>query len=277
MNIPDYITSGILESYALGAVSDQEKREVECLSAIYPEVRQELDRLTLALENYALMHSVAPPADLQNRIRERLTFADANATPAPASEESETKVIPLQRERPVFQVAWLAAAAVALVLIAFAYFLMSQLQTKRAAADQLALENSQLQTEVGRLRQQQTRDSQLLALLRQPGIQTIRLAAAKPDGAPADVVVYWNRQKKQVTLEVERLPELPADKQYQLWALVDGKPIDAGVFTNQVDRGSLQQTNRPIQSADTFAITVEKAGGSPVPTLSALVALGKVG
>ncbi|HEY0110098.1 MAG TPA: anti-sigma factor [Fibrella sp.] len=274
MNIPDYITSGILESYALGTVSDQERREVECLSAIYPEVRQELDRFTLALENYALMHSVAPPADLQDRIRERLTFADPDLSP---DVTDETKVIPLQRERPVFQVAWLAAAAVGLVLIAFAYFLMSQLQQKRALADQMAAANTQLQTEMGQLRQQQTRDAQLLALLRQPGVETVRLAAAKPDGAPADVLVYWDREKKQVTLEVERLPELPADKQYQLWALVDGKPIDAGVFNNRVDRFALQQTNRPIRAADTFAITIEKAGGSPVPTLSALVALGKVG
>ena len=274
MNIPDYITSGILESYALGTVSDQERREVECLSAIYPEVRQELDRFTLALENYALMHSVAPPADLQDRIRERLTFADPDLSP---DVTDETKVIPLQRERPVFQVAWLAAAAVGLVLIAFAYFLMSQLQQKRALADQMAAANTQLQTEMGQLRQQQTRDAQLLALLRQPGVETVRLAAAKPDGAPADVLVYWDREKKQVTLEVERLPELPADKQYQLWALVDGKPIDAGVFNNRVDRFALQQTNRPIRAADTFAITIEKTGGSPVPTLSALVALGKVG
>ena len=274
MNIPDYITSGILESYALGTVSDQERREVECLSAIYPEVRQELDRFTLALENYALMHSVAPPADLQDRIRERLTFADPDLS---QDVTDETKVIPLQRERPVFQVAWLAAAAVGLVLIAFAYFLMSQLQQKRALADQMAAANTQLQTEMGQLRQQQTRDAQLLALLRQPGVETVRLAAAKPDGAPADVLVYWDREKKQVTLEVERLPELPADKQYQLWALVDGKPIDAGVFNNRVDRFALQQTNRPIRAADTFAITIEKAGGSPVPTLSALVALGKVG
>ncbi|HEX9958856.1 MAG TPA: anti-sigma factor [Fibrella sp.] len=274
MNIPDYITSGILESYALGTVSDQERREVECLSAIYPEVRQELDRFTLALENYALMHSVAPPADLQDRIRERLTFADPDLS---QDVTDETKVIPLQRERPVFQVAWLAAAAVGLVLIAFAYFLMSQLQQKRALADQMAAANTQLQTEMGQLRQQQTRDAQLLALLRQPGVETVRLAAAKPDGAPADVLVYWDREKKQVTLEVERLPELPADKQYQLWALVDGKPIDAGVFNNRVDRFALQQTNRPIRAADTFAITIEKTGGSPVPTLSALVALGKVG
>ncbi|MEZ0538740.1 anti-sigma factor [Fibrella arboris] len=274
MNIPDYITSGILESYALGTVGDQERREVECLSAIYPEVRQELDRLTLALENYALMHSVAPPIELQDKIRKRLSFANSES-PAVAAEE--TKVIPLQRERPVFQVAWLAAAAVGLVLIAFAYFLMSQLQHKRAFADQLAQVNTQLQGEIGQLRQQQTYSTQLLALLREPGTETVRLAAAKPDGTPADVLVYWNRPKKLVTLEVERLPTLPADKQYQLWALVDGKPIDAGVFNTQVDRYSLQQTNRSIQNADTFAITVEKAGGSPVPTLSALVALGKVG
>lgn len=274
MNIPDYITSGTLESYALGAVSDQERREVECLSAIYPELRQELDRLTLALENYALMHSVVPPANLQDKIRQRLTLADQQTAPLFAE---ETKVIPLQRERPVFQVAWVAAAAVGLVLIAFAYFLMSQLQQKRAFSDQMAQANTQLQTELGDLRQQQTRNTQLLTLLRQPGVETVRLAAAKPDGSPADVLVYWDRLKQQVTLEVERLPELPADKQYQLWALVDGKPVDAGVFNSRVDRYSLQQTNRPIRLADTFAITVEKVGGSPVPTLTALVALGKVG
>lgn len=274
MNIPDYITSGILESYALGIVSDQERREVDCLSTIYPEVRQELDRLTLALENYAFIHSVAPPVDLQEKIRQRLSFATPETT---AIDVDETKVIPLQRERPVFQVAWLAAAAVGLILIAFAYFLINQLQHKRAFADQLAQVNSQLESEVGQLRQQQTRNKQLLSLLRQPGIQTIRLAAAKPEGDPADVLVYWDRAKKQVSLEVERLPELPADKQYQLWALVDGKPIDAGVFNNRSERYSVQQTNRPIQEADTFAITIEKAGGSPVPTLTALVALGKVG
>ena len=274
MNIPDYITSGILESYALGTVSDQERREVECMSTIYPELRQELDRLTLALENYALMHSVVPPANLQDKIRQQLTFANEEVS---SDSAEETKIIPLHREKPVFQVAWMAAAAVGLMLIAFAYFLISQLQQKRAFADQMAQSNTQLETEVGELRRQQTRNNQLLTLLRQPGVETIRLAAAKPGGDPADVLVYWDRVKKQVTLEVERLPKLPADKQYQLWALIDGKPVDAGVFASQVEQYSLQQTNRPVESADTFAITTEKVGGSPTPTLTALVALGKVG
>lgn len=271
MNIPDYITSGILESYVLGTVSDQERREVDCLSGIYPEVRQELDRLTLALENYALLHSVEPPADLQERIRSRLTM---NSAPIVPDDEADAKIIPLHRERPAFQGAWIAAAAVGLVLIAFAYYLISQLRTEQQQGGQLASTNVKLQTELGQLRQQQQRDSQLLALLRQPGTQTVRLASAKPGGNRADVIVYWNRPKKLVTLEVESLPELASDQQYQLWALVDGKPVDAGVFTNGI---ALQEQKRAIPAADQFAITIEKLGGSPTPTLSALVAIGKVG
>ncbi|MBO0936248.1 anti-sigma factor [Fibrella sp. HMF5335] len=275
MNIPDYIDSGILESYALGAVSDQERREVQCLSAIYPEIRQELDKLTQALENYALLHSTEPPADLQARIRSRLTMGP----PAP-SESTNTdttsgaKVVPLHREVPTFQVAWVAAAAVGLVLIAFAYFLINQLKNKQEYADELAQTNTRIQTEVSQLKQQQAHNSQLISLLKTPGVETIRLAKAKPDGAQADLVVYWNRAAKQVTLEVESLPTLPADKQYQLWALVGGKPVDAGVFGT--DRQRLQRTARAIAAADAFAVTIEKAGGSPTPTLSTLLAMGKV-
>ncbi len=271
MNIPDYIASGILESYALTTVSDQERREVECLSAIYPEVREALDQHTLTLENYALMHSMAPPVDLQDKIRQRLTFAPT-AQPAP----TETPVVPLHRERPVFQVAWLAAASVALVLIGFCYFLINQLNTKRTLTDGLSQSNRQLETEVSQLRQQQDRNGQLLALLRQPGVQTIRLAAAKPGGTRADVVVYWNKTSQKVTLEVESLPALPANQQYQLWALAGGKPIDAGMLSTTTDTKALQQTNRAIGQADAFAITIEKLGGSPTPTLTSLVALGKV-
>lgn len=273
MNIPDYITSGILESYVLGTVSDQERREVECLSGIYPDLRQELDRLTLTLENYALLHSVEPPADLQERIRSRLTLTP---TPeAPQEPEEEGRVVPLHRERPVFQGAWVAAAAVGLVLIAFSYYLVSQLRSTQQRGNQLAGVNLKLQQEVDQLRQQQQRDTQLLALLRQPGLETVRLAAAKP-GNRADVLVYWNRSNQQVTLEVESLPELASDQQYQLWALVDGKPVDAGVFASRVRSFTLQKQAKVIPRADQFAITIEKLGGSPTPTLSALVAVGKV-
>ena len=278
MNIPEYIDSGILESYALGTVSDQERREVQCLSTIYPEVRQELDKLTQALENYALLHSTEPPPDLQERIRRRLTIGTPAQPVADTESVAETgaKVIPMpiHREVPTFQVAWVAAAAVGLVLIAFAYFLISQLQTKQAYADELAQTNTRIQTEVGQLKQQQQHNSQLISLLQTPGVEAVRLAKANPAGVQADLIVYWNKADKQVTLEVESLPALPAGKQYQLWALVGGKPVDAGVFNT--DRQQLQRTARTIAAAEAFAVTIEKTGGSPTPTLSTLLAMGKV-
>ena len=282
MNIPEYIDSGVLESYALGSVSDQERREVECLSAIYPEVKQELDKLTQALENYALLHSTEPPPDLQQRIRQRLTMGIPQETGLPirttdnADADAGAKIIPMPREVPTFQVAWVAAASVGLVLIAFAYFLINQLKTKQEYGDQMAALNSKMQTEMGQLKSQQQRSGELISLLRQPGVETVRLAKAAPTGSRADLIVYWDKLQKQVTLEVESLPELPSDKQYQLWALVGGKPVDAGVFDGRTGQLTLQRTNRTIGQADTFAVTIEKAGGSPVPTLSALVALGKV-
>lgn len=275
MNIPEYIDSGILESYALGAVSDQERREVQCLSAIYPEVRQELDKLTQALENYALLHSTEPPPDLQERIRGRLTMGTPAQPVLTNTDPTEgAKIVPLHREVPTFQVAWLAAASVGFVLIAFAYFLISQLKNKQEYAEDLAQTNTRIQTEMGLLKQQQQRNGQLISLLQQPGIETVRLAKAAATGERADLIVYWNKTEKQVTLAVESLPVLPAGKQYQLWALVGGKPIDAGVF--DTDRQSLQRTARAIGAADAFAVTIEKVGGSPTPTLSTLLAMGKV-
>jgi anti-sigma-K factor RskA len=274
MNIPDYITSGILESYALGTVSDQERREVECLSGIYPEIREELDRLTLALENYALLHSIEPPANMQERIRARLTMGQ----PAPqADAQPEGKVIPMYRERPIFQGAWITAAAVGLAMIIFSFYLIRQVWGEQEKNGVLVAKRDSLQTEVAQLRQQQQRTGQLVALLQQPGVETVRLAATKPGSVRANVLVYWNRPRQTVTVELAALPALPSNQQYQLWALVGGKPIDAGVLTSTADSAALQQTNRSIATAEQFAITIEKAGGSPAPTLSSLVAVGKVG
>ena len=37
--------------------------------------------------------------------------------------------------------------------------------------------------------------------------------------------VYWNDHQQNAFLEVNQLPEAPAGKQYQLWAIVAGEPV----------------------------------------------------
>ena len=68
------------------------------------------------------------------------------------------------------------------------------------------------------------------------------------------------------------LPAAPAGRQYQLWAIVNGQPLDAGMLR---DTKMQVQQMKAFAQADAFAITLEKSGGSPTPTMSALYVMGK--
>ncbi|MBA9078765.1 MULTISPECIES: cupin domain-containing protein [Rufibacter] len=58
--LEEFLQSGIIELYVLGATSPQESLDVEQMAAAYPEVRQEIDQVSLALEAYASAHAVEP-------------------------------------------------------------------------------------------------------------------------------------------------------------------------------------------------------------------------
>jgi anti-sigma-K factor RskA len=69
------------------------------------------------------------------------------------------------------------------------------------------------------------------------------------------------------------MPQLANNKQYQLWALIDGKPKDLGVFDARQDNVMIQMND--TKKAQAFAITIEKKGGVPTPTLDSLQSEGK--
>ncbi|QIP12410.1 anti-sigma factor [Spirosoma aureum] len=269
MNIPEYLASGILESYVMGAVSDQERREVNCLASIYPEIQQELDQLSLSIENYALLHSVEPPAELKSKIMAQLSFektAEPIIRPMP---------VDLTKDRPTFKTTWVVAASVGLLLLGFSFFLLSQLRSGQETLAQLQSANGSLQKELSQYKERQAENEQALALFKQSGTRTLELRGNEkaPNG---DMLVFWNAKTHQVAVEVRSLPPLRPDQQYQLWSLVGGKPVDAGVFEANSASKYLQQLNRPIDRADAFAVTVEKRGGSPTPTLTTLLAMATV-
>ena len=282
MNIQEYIDSGILDTYVLGATSDQERREVDCLSSIYPEIQQEIDRLTDTLEEYALLYSVEPPADLKTQIMAQLEFGEApvrsllgsngSSAAAPAPTGGTFTV-----SRPVFTMSWVAAASVAVVMLVFSYFLVSQLRQNQRTTVSLQSGNGKLQSELTDLRARQQSQNEALALLKLPGTKIISVQGNEkaPGGG---MQIYWNEKTQQVAVAIDKMPPLPADQQYQLWGLVIGadgqpQPTDAGVLNLT---GDVQKQTRAIARANAFAVTIEKKGGSPTPTLSNLVAIGNV-
>jgi hypothetical protein len=135
--------------------------------------------------------------------------------------------------------------------------------------------NQQLQSEITALRTQTQRQEGLVRqILNDPNYQSLALKGNEklPLKMPkAEIRVFWNAQTMQVYVSVAQLPELEVDQQYQLWALKNDQPIDAGVF--QVRAAGVVQSLKTITAADKWAVTVEPKGGSPQPHLDKLCLL----
>ena len=61
-----------------------------------------------------------------------------------------------------------------------------------------------------------------------PKVTVVNLVGLK--GSPSSANVYWDSTSPNVYLVVKNMPLLPSNKQYQLWALIDNKPKDLGLF-----------------------------------------------
>jgi hypothetical protein len=68
MKIKEYIESGVLETFVLGAISDAEERELMQLKNQYPEINKTLADLEADMERLALYMAVPPPPDMFARI-----------------------------------------------------------------------------------------------------------------------------------------------------------------------------------------------------------------
>jgi anti-sigma-K factor RskA len=64
------------------------------------------------------------------------------------------------------------------------------------------------------------------------------------------------------------LPPIPADRVYQLWAVVGNAAISGGIFTADASgRGQLVTELAPMDGVPAaIAVTLEPAGGVPQPT-----------
>jgi anti-sigma-K factor RskA len=98
-------------------------------------------------------------------------------------------------------------------------------------------------------------------------MQVIRLVGS--DTAPETsgyVMVFKNQNYG--SLAVTHAPLLEADQQYQIWLIKDGIRTSGGVFSvNETGYGNLMvSADQPLDSFQSFGITIEPMGGSLQPT-----------
>ena len=261
MNIQEYISSGIIESYVLGVASTAEREEFEQLCLSYPELIDARIAFENLVEKNVMENAVEPPAYLKQNIRQALEQQSSKQPKIIAMQNGNTTVT--TSKWPTY-----LAAASLILLIAAAYFLYN-----------LSSQNKSLQNNNNELQAKFKSTDSILnkiideqKVIRDSNITVVNMVGTKV--APrSSANVYWDSTSTNVFLVVKNMPKLPTNQQYQLWALIDGKPKDLGVFDAADDKVILKMKN--TQKAGAFAITIEQKGGSPSPTLEKMQSMGK--
>ena len=116
------------------------------------------------------------------------------------------------------------------------------------------------------------------ALLQSPDLRVASLPPSKTAPPTARITFVSTASGNQGLLTVAGLPPVAANQTYQLWLLKDGKPVSAGLLNVDANgAGRLAvASSEPMANYQQAGITVEPAGGSASPTLSALVSIGAI-
>jgi anti-sigma-K factor RskA len=261
VNIKEYISSGLIESYVLGLATPQERAEFEKLCAEYPELAAARDAFEASLEKLSMENAVTPPVHLREKIANAINF------------EEKTDSTSSTQTAPVRSLNWLKyAAAACLILLAGSVYWNLDLYNRNR---QLATSNDTLTKQASDYSAKLAEIQSTRQIMQNPNIKMARL-----DGMPASpnsfATVYWDTLSKDVYLMVNNLPMPATDKQYQLWALLDGQPIDLGVFEIRQEKMLPIFRMQNAQSVQAFAITLERKGGSVTPTVDSMYVMGRL-
>lgn len=274
MNVQAYIESGVIESYVLGMIDMQDASELQGLSNQYPEIKRDIEKFEYLLEKASFTNAIDPPPALKEKLILALQddFAkEERVIKLNTVASNENYTAPVKTMAPWTR--YMAAASVVLLIASAAlnYYLYNQIKTSDRKYADLVKENSTV-TADNRVYQTKMLDIYNgMQLMSNPSMIKVVMPGIK--GKEEDLAtVFWDSKTKDVYLLANKLPQVSDDKQYQLWALVDGKPVDAGVLGEC--NGLCKLKN--IQKAQAFAITLEKKGGSIAPDLTQLHVLGKV-
>lgn len=273
MNTKEYISSGIIESYILGHASPEEAGILECVMKNNAEVRAAFEEAQKTLEDLATAQAVTPPDDLKskiwNKIQKEQTLEEI--TPILSTDISEVKDhkenrIPESSQRNNGWKTYAVAASVLfLVSVAGNLYWMN---TQSANQKEMAL----LAADKKHQDEAMQKMNQKLEMFSNPDMKMVMLKGVEKH-ADAKAMVFWDKKTKEVYLNAEKLPKAPEGMQYQLWAIENGKPVSAGMYTEDKD-SKIALANIP--DAQAFAITLEKEGGSKVPTMENMFVMGEI-
>ncbi|MFC4144546.1 anti-sigma factor [Pedobacter mendelii] len=283
-NLKAYIESGVLELYVLGDLSPEEIVQVEEMASRYPEMKNEIAAMEHAIEKYAMQNTVEPSADVELRLFEKLGLNDVEENEVISTQPAyieEPKIVRLDGSDGKVRTLRYALVACVALLVVSTVSLFITYNKLGDAHDQIAslnLDKQKFAGVVSKLEYENSGLENMAAMADSQEWATIKMAG-QAFSPKSKMKVYWNKKDKSVLINYVAmdLPKTDEAHEYQLWALVNGKPVSLGVFgkTDSTDNEAIIKM-QTIQQAQAFAVTLEPMGGSVNPTMEKLTVMGGV-
>lgn len=244
--------------YALGALTDDERAEVDAYAAADPGARARLDEAIRTAGSVAFDAAPVEPAPRLKQALMARVAADARTrhptAPSRWGFSGSRLFSPSRRGHS------LAVATVAGILLAVLFGVWALM----------------LNVEVNRLQQELLAQREVIAQLAASDVRAMSISgtAAQPQ---ARGQLLTDPAQSTALLVVSNLAPLPPDRVYQFWLIRGDAPVSAGTFTVD-DRGRavLPLTSREaIGTFDAVGVSIEPSGGSRQPT-GDIVMLGRL-
>jgi anti-sigma-K factor RskA len=241
-----------IPAYALGALDEEERRQVEQLLATDAEAQERLAEYEAVAELLVMdVPMRQAPAHLKDNLRQRLAEQppQASATaPMPAHDSNVTAFPPQSQvpQRSTTRRLWMAAAAAVVVLFIgaglFGVLMLNQPQPLRGAA--------------------------LWAQLRaQEDSQRFPVDNGDFEGVTGELLV--SADGTQAVLRIANFPVISDEQTFQFWLVTEEEDRSGGTWFPRADREEFFITldlDVPLQQLVRIGCSVEPEGGSESPT-----------
>jgi RNA polymerase sigma factor (sigma-70 family) len=254
----EYISSGAIEACVQGTANEEDWQELAQMSQLYPAVKNAKDKIEQELEKQHIAQSHNPPSLLKQKIMHSIDFSKNEEAPVVTIADTATPtnakplvvpVVPVPKS-----VKWLQRVVACSVLLLMGSILLNFHFYSKSIGYK-----KEIDTTISNLNGLNNLDQKPIKL------------AGTTSHPTALATVYVNTENH-IYLMMNNLPAPAKEKQYQLWAMVDGKLIDAGTIPTNTEIPF--QRMQTIPNAQAFGITLEQEGGATTTTMDAMWVYG---
>ncbi|MBT8233885.1 MAG: anti-sigma factor [Saprospiraceae bacterium] len=252
--VKDIRESGLIEYYVLDILSQEERSQVEKYLIQFPELQKDYLEIQAAMQSYAQSQNIIPRKGLSNDITNYINENSANKINKGGGGKSGSS-------SNLFK---FLTGILGLVSVGALWFAFQKDNQIKEIQNEYAVYQSDCDSTVNA----QNEKLSVLEFLNNPDNNSLEITPTD-NYSNTKLILHSNPNTRRNFLQVNELPTINRDQAFQLWSLKDGQnPIPMNVFTLE---GEIFIPLDFEEGTKTYAITIEQAGGSQVPTLTRLI------